>query len=71
MRLGEPTLWDAFVGVVAAAGLPVPGTTPSSRRSLGVVAHDRSRHAAIWALAGQLLQHRDELCASGGPAAAW
>jgi tryptophan 2,3-dioxygenase len=61
-RLDEPTLWDAFVGVLAARGLPVDGDeeiTDSVRR----VAHDRSTHADVWALAEALLQH-DELGAA-------
>lgn len=62
VRLGEPTLWDAFVGVMAAAGLPVEDDAAVAA-SLRVVAHDRDRHAAIWALAEALLQH-DELAAS-------
>lgn len=61
-RLGEPTLWDAFVGVIAAAGLPVDDDAAIAA-SLRRVAHDRDEHAAIWALAEALLQH-DELCAS-------
>jgi len=61
-RLDEPTLWDAFLGVLAARGLPVAGddeVTDSVRR----VAHDRSTYADVWALAEALLQH-DELGAA-------
>ena len=61
-RLDEPTLWDAFLGVLAARGLPVDGdeeVTDSVRR----VAHDRSTHSDVWALAEALLQH-DELGAA-------
>ncbi len=61
-RLEEPTLWDAFVHVLAARGLPVDDQetiTASVRR----VAHDRAAHADIWALAEALLEH-DELAAS-------
>lgn len=62
VRLGEPTLWDAFVGVLAAAGLPTEDDTAVAA-SLRVVAHGRDQHAAIWALAEALIQH-DELAAS-------
>ena len=61
-RLVEPTLWDAFVGVLGARGLPVgdeAGVTEALRR----VAHDRSSYADVWALAEALLQH-DELAAA-------
>ena len=61
-RLDEPTLWDAFVGVLAARGLPADSDeeiTDSVRR----VAHDRSAHSDVWALAEALLQH-DELGAA-------
>ncbi|MEJ7832348.1 MAG: tryptophan 2,3-dioxygenase family protein [Nocardioides sp.] len=61
-RLDEPTLWDAFVEVLAANGLAA-GNDAEISASLRTVAHDRSSHAAIWALAEALLQH-DELCAS-------
>ena len=61
-RLAEPTLWDAFLHVLAARGLPVhddEAVTASVRR----VAHDRPAYADIWALAEALLEH-DELAAS-------
>jgi tryptophan 2,3-dioxygenase len=60
-RLSEPTLWDAFVGVLAARGLPVDddaAITASLRRT----AHDRASYADVWALAEGLLEH-DELAA--------
>jgi tryptophan 2,3-dioxygenase len=61
-RLAEPTLWDAFLHVLAVRGLPVDSdeaVTESVRR----VAHDRPAHADVWALAEALLEH-DELAAS-------
>ena len=61
-RLPEPTLWDAFVAVVAAHGLAA-GDDEEIAMSVRAAAHDRSRYAAVWALAEALLQH-DELAAS-------
>lgn len=61
-RLGEPTLWDAFLDVLRAHDLPA-ATDEEISSSLRTVAHDRSRYAAVWALAEALLQH-DELAAS-------
>ncbi len=49
---------------VAAEGLPA-GTDEEVSASLRIAAHDRSRHAMVWALAEALLQH-DELAAAGG-----
>ncbi|WP_205474491.1 tryptophan 2,3-dioxygenase family protein [Nocardioides sp. SYSU D00038] len=60
-RLAEPSLWDAFVGVVRARGLPAD-TDEELLGSLRRAAHDRSRHAELWALSEALLQH-DELAA--------
>ena len=61
-RLEEPTLWDAFLVVLEAAGLPADSDEAVSA-SMRSVAHDRSSHAAVWALAEALLQH-DELAAN-------
>ena len=61
-RLEEPTLWDAFVGVLAAAGFRT-GSEDEIRAALYKVARDRSSYAAIWELAESLLQH-DELAAA-------
>jgi tryptophan 2,3-dioxygenase len=61
-RLEEPSLWDAFLHVLAARGLPA-GTDDEIRSSLRTAAHDRSTYADVWALAEALLQH-DELAAS-------
>ena len=61
-RLAEPTLWDAFRDVLVAQGLPAESDEQVSA-SLRTAAHDRSTHAAVWALAEALLQH-DELAAS-------
>src|SRR4051812_32356731 len=61
-RLAEPTLWDAFVAVLASLGLPA-ATEEEVSASMRTVAHDRSRYAVAWALSEALLQH-DELAAS-------
>lgn len=60
-RLDEPTLWDAFVSVLRVHGLPA-GDDEEVAASVRTTAHDRSRYAAVWALAEALLQH-DELAA--------
>jgi tryptophan 2,3-dioxygenase len=61
-RLAEPTLWDAFLHVLAARGLSV-GDDDAVTASVRRVAHDRPAYADIWALAEALLEH-DELAAS-------
>jgi tryptophan 2,3-dioxygenase len=61
-RLEEPTLWDAFVHVLRARGLPADDDEQllaSVRRA----AHDRASYADVWALAEALLEH-DELAAA-------
>jgi len=60
-RLAEPTLWDAFLDVLTARGLPA-GDDAEVSSSLRTAAHDRGSHAEVWALAEALLQH-DELAA--------
>lgn len=61
-RLAEPTLWDGFLHVLEARGLPA-ATDDEVRESLRVAAHDRSSYADVWALSEGLLQH-DEHAAS-------
>src|SRR3954468_1916091 len=61
-RLEEPTLWDAFVDVLHARGLPAASDEEIST-SLRTAAHDRSQYADIWAVSEALLQH-DELAAN-------
>jgi tryptophan 2,3-dioxygenase len=61
-RLDEPTLWDAFVGVLADNGFAV-GSDDEIGAALHTVAHDRQSHSAIWELAEALIQH-DELAAA-------
>ncbi|MEP7091138.1 MAG: tryptophan 2,3-dioxygenase family protein [Nocardioidaceae bacterium] len=61
-RLEEPTLWDAFLGVLESRGLPV-GDDEQVTSSVRRTAHDRSTYADVWAVAEALLQH-DELAAA-------
>ncbi|MGH3587283.1 MAG: tryptophan 2,3-dioxygenase, partial [Pseudonocardia sp.] len=61
-RLEEPTLWDAFLHVLAERGLEV-GSDEAITASVRRAAHDRSSYADVWALAEALLQH-DELAAA-------
>ncbi len=61
-RLGEPSLWDAFLVVLRSFGLAA-GTDAEVSASMREVAHDRDQYAVVWALAEALLQH-DELAAS-------
>jgi tryptophan 2,3-dioxygenase len=61
-RLAEPTLWDAFVGVLGRAGL---GTADDAEigQSLVTVARDRARYGEIWELAEVLLEHDEQQAA--------
>ena len=58
-RLEEPTLWDAFLDVLEARGLP-HGSDEEVTASMRRVAHDREQHADVWAVSEALVQH-DEL----------
>ena len=58
-RLAEPSLWDAFVRLLPARGLPA-GADGQILASLRLVAADRSAHDDLWQLAEDLLSH-DEL----------
>jgi len=58
-RLAEPSLWDAFLDLLASRGLPA-GTDQQILDSLRVVAGDRAAHDEEWQLAEDLLTH-DEL----------
>jgi tryptophan 2,3-dioxygenase len=55
-RLAEPSLWDGFLQVLSAAGLPA-ATDDDVLASLLAVAHDRPRYGEIWELAERLLDH--------------
>ena len=61
-RLQEPSLWDGFLHVLAARGLPVDSDA-AVRDAMRTVARDRSTYAEVWVLSEALLQH-DELAAS-------
>jgi tryptophan 2,3-dioxygenase len=58
-RLAEPSLWDAYLGLVASRGLGV-ATSEEIFASLQVIAGDRATHDDLWQLAEDLLTH-DEL----------
>jgi tryptophan 2,3-dioxygenase len=58
-RLAEPSLWDAYVDLLAARGLPV-GDDKKILAALVSIARDRPHHDDLWQLAEDLLTH-DEL----------
>jgi tryptophan 2,3-dioxygenase len=58
-RLAEPSLWDAYLGLLGARGLPVGGAD-EVLASLVSIARDRAGHDDLWQLAEDLLTH-DEL----------
>jgi tryptophan 2,3-dioxygenase len=58
-RLAEPSLWDAYLHLLASRGLPA-GTDQQILESLRVVAGDRAAYDDLWQLAEGLLTH-DEL----------
>lgn len=60
-RLDEPTLWDAFLDVLAARGLAVENDD-EVMNSLLTVARNRGSHDDVWELAEDLLTH-DEMAA--------
>jgi tryptophan 2,3-dioxygenase len=61
-RLEEPSLWDAFVGLLAARELDT-SSDEATTASLREVAHDRATHGDVWAMAEALILH-DELAAA-------
>ena len=58
-RLAEPSLWDAYVGLLSARGLAA-GSDEEVLAALVQVARDRGRYDGEWQLAEGLLTH-DEL----------
>ncbi len=61
LRLAEPSLWDAYLGLLGRRGLKV-GSDEQVCESLLVIATDRAGHDDLWQLAESLLTH-DEVCA--------
>jgi tryptophan 2,3-dioxygenase len=62
-RLGEPTLWDAFCGLLSERGLPMPLDNEERRReSLVEMARRRAEFDDLFYLSEDLLTH-DELFA--------
>lgn len=61
-RLAEPSLWDAYLVVLGAAGLPVHNED-AVRASLLLVARDRSAYGEAWELAEGLLEHDERQAA--------
>jgi tryptophan 2,3-dioxygenase len=61
-RLDEPSLWDAFTGLLEARGLD---TSPDHAlmTSLRTMGRDRTTHGDLWAIAEALILH-DELAAA-------
>jgi tryptophan 2,3-dioxygenase len=58
-RLAEPSLWDAYLDLIASRGLPV-GDAKQVLASLVNLARDRPHYDDLWQLAEDLLTH-DEL----------
>lgn len=58
-RLAEPSLWDAYLGLLGSRALPI-GDDQQVLASLVQVARDRDRHDDLWQVAEDLLTH-DEL----------
>jgi tryptophan 2,3-dioxygenase len=58
-RLAEPSLWDAYLGLLASRDLPV-ADDKQVLAALVSVARDRPHHDDLWQLAEDLLTH-DEL----------
>jgi tryptophan 2,3-dioxygenase len=58
-RLAEPSLWDAYLELLASRGLPVSDDT-QVMASLVSIARDRPQYDDLWQLAEDLLTH-DEL----------
>lgn len=61
-RLDEPSLWDAFTGLLASRGLDT-ADDEALTASLRKVAHDRGTYGDLWAMAEALILH-DELAAA-------
>ncbi|HEU0240287.1 MAG TPA: tryptophan 2,3-dioxygenase family protein [Micromonosporaceae bacterium] len=55
-RLDEPSLWDAYLASMRAAGFDV-ATEDDRLQSLRAVAHDRAAYGPLWDLAEALVDH--------------
>jgi tryptophan 2,3-dioxygenase len=55
-RLAEPTLWDGYVALLAAAGFDV-GTVEQRRVALIEIGRDQHRYGPLWDLAEALIEH--------------
>jgi tryptophan 2,3-dioxygenase len=60
-RLAQPSLWDAYLSLLAARGLPADGDE-QVLAALVTVARDRPEYDDLWQLSEDLLSH-DELAA--------
>ncbi|HEX5496101.1 MAG TPA: tryptophan 2,3-dioxygenase family protein [Mycobacteriales bacterium] len=60
-RLSEPTLWDAYLVLLAGVGFEVADAA-SRRAALLAVSRDRASHGMLWDLAEALIDH-DEMWA--------
>ncbi len=58
-RLDEPTLWDGFVALLAAAGFEV-GSEPAQIDALVAISRDRAAHGALWDVAEGLVEHDEQ-----------
>lgn len=55
-RLAEPSLWEAFLALLAGAGFDVD-TVERRREALLAISRDRAAHGPLWDLAEALLEH--------------
>jgi tryptophan 2,3-dioxygenase len=60
-RLDEPTVWDGFVALLEANGLPMPEEDEEARRQSLLQVARESKHAALFAVAEGLLDHDEAL----------
>ncbi|HVM36052.1 MAG TPA: tryptophan 2,3-dioxygenase family protein [Actinomycetota bacterium] len=59
-RLGEPTLWDAFCGLLERRGLPMP-PADAGRRAESLLSMARHpQHLELFALSEDLLEHDEQ-----------
>jgi tryptophan 2,3-dioxygenase len=55
-RLAEPSLWDAYLALLATSGFDV-STVDSRLDALRSIAHDRNSYGPLWDLAEALIDH--------------